>query len=339
MYRFTDCLCRLMLDVKTFLMMKSEVTMLQRLMIAAVMLAHLLCTRPSRGAEDAIILNLNAEAQTVNVMGRAMPKIPVFPKLERKPGKARGYVKDAQGRPLKGAVIGVRSTAAGGFYSGASAKSDENGYYEVTVPAGVAHYYCAGYAVDYGEGRLALGLHPADGEADSFASPEGAVENWVVLPYGIADREGIQENPRYCNNYYGGTVILSYDVDSDERFPDPKKMPLNSVIEITFTPEGALIDGTPSRPIVLRKSVGSSWGQLYVNNIPAGSYQIRAKLVNGDDLSMSEIGPNRNAAFGISPKKANGTASLLLRPSSGKPNMAVAARGNWDQIMIALERP
>ncbi len=290
----------------------------------------------------AITLSLDAKAYTVNVMGKAMPGIPAFPKLAPKPGFVRGYVYDTHGKPLAGAKLGVRSTATGGFYSGAQGKSDAKGYYEIAVPFGAAHFYNAGFAVDYGEGRAALGLHPADGEEDGFASNVGEVENWVLLPYGVADREGVQENPKYCNNYYGGTVILGWYADEDPRGPDPKKLPPDGQFEVTLTPEGPLVDGSRGRPIVIRKpsthNVGFL-GQLYVNNIPVGSYRIAAKLVGGGALKMKEVGPNGGAAFGIAPKEATGTASLLLRPDSGKADEAGKAHGNWEHIQINLERP
>ncbi|HTE18175.1 MAG TPA: hypothetical protein VK689_07315, partial [Armatimonadota bacterium] len=292
------------------------------------------------GAGDAITFQLNAAAYTVNVMKTAMPRIPQFPALNKKPGFVRGYVYDTNGRPLKGARLGVRSTAVGGFYSGGDAGTDEKGYYEVAVPSGVAHFYCAGYVIEYGEGIAALGLHPADGAAESFASPNGEVENFVLLPYGIADRAGVQDNPRYCNNYYGGTVILSWYIDDDRPiFSNPKYLPNDSEIEFTLTPDGPLIDGSRGRPIVIRKKVSSSTtGQLYINNIPVGPYQVTAKLVGGGALRMRETGPNGGQAFGIEPKEATGKAALLLRPSGAKANSAGAAHGNWAQISISLER-
>lgn len=285
------------------------------------------------------VIQLDASTQTVNVMKSEMPKLPAFPKLEKKPGFIRGYVYNTQGKPLKGAKIGVRSTAVGGFYSGTATQTDENGYYEVQVPSGVAHYYCAGVAVDYGEGRAALGLHPADGEAEGFASPNGTVENWVMLPYGLADRDGIQEDPRYLNNYFGGSIILSYSVDEDERFHSPTALPVNSEIEIKLIPDGPLVDGSKSRTLVIRKNVGSnSFGQLYINNIPVAHYRITARLVGGGSLKMKEVGPNGGKPFGIEPKQAMDEAALRLRPSSPRPESAVAAHGNWDQISISLER-
>jgi hypothetical protein len=49
-----------------------------------------------------------------DVMGGAMPKFPVFPKIAKKPGHIRGWVKDVKGKPLKGARIEIGSTAIGG---------------------------------------------------------------------------------------------------------------------------------------------------------------------------------------------------------------------------------
>jgi hypothetical protein len=122
-------------------------------------------------AAGATTFSITGAKNYVNVMKTAMPKLPSFPALSPKGGYVRGYVKDLKGKPLQGAVIGARSTSAGGFYSGASAKTDAKGYYEIQVPWGAAHFYAAGYTVDWGEGRAALGLHPADGEASSLRQP------------------------------------------------------------------------------------------------------------------------------------------------------------------------
>jgi hypothetical protein len=292
-------------------------------------------------ADEPISLQVDARTNVVNVMKSALPKIPAFPKLAKKPGFVRGYVYDTKGNPLKGAKLGARSTAAGGFYSGAQGKTDDKGYYEIEVPWGAAHFYCAGYAVDYGEGRAALGLHPADGEAEGFATAVGEVENFVMLPYGIADRDAVQDDPRYCNNYYGGNVILGWTVDSDSPiFTSPHYLPNDSVIEVTLTPDGPLVDGSRGRAIVVRKAVrADAPTQLYINNIPVGVYKITAKLVGGGALRMKETGPYANKPFGLEPKEATGKATVLLRPSSAKPESALARHGNWEQISISLERP
>jgi hypothetical protein len=287
----------------------------------------------------ATVLEVNATTQWLNVMKNAAPKLPTFSQLTPKPGYVRGFVKDLKGKPLSGAHIGVRATAVGGAYSGAQGKTDAKGYYEIQVPFGAAHFYNAGYAVDYGDGRAALGLHPADGELDSFASNVGGVENFVLMPYGIADRDGVQENPRYSGNYYGGCVVFSWSI-ADERpiFASPSDIPANSVLELTLTPQTPLLDGSKGRTFVIRKSTEDGFGQLYVVNIPLATYKLGAKIVGGGALKMKEVGPNGGTLFGIDPKEGEGTVSLQLRPSTAKADRVTAAHGNWEHISVSLKR-
>lgn len=295
---------------------------------------------PSAVPAGAITVDVAPSVRQVNVMKSARPKAPSFPSLTPKAGYVRGYVYDANGKPLKGALLGVRSTSSGGFYSGASSKSDARGYYEIQVPFGVAHFYCAGYAVPYGEGKAALGLSPVDQEDPTFASNKGAVQNFVLFGYGIADPDGIQNSPQYAGNYFGGSFILDWNVDDDDRFAQPKYLPKNATIEVTLTPEGPLTDGSQGRPIVIRKKLGEgSFGQLWVNNIPVGVYRISARLAGGGPLKMKETGPYSSRPFGIEGKEAVGSAGFTFRPGSADPNSATSGHGNWDAISVSLERP
>jgi hypothetical protein len=121
----------------------------------------------------ATVIEAGAGQLVVNV-GKGLPEPRVtFAKLAPLPGKVRGFVKGSDAKPLKGALIGVRSTAVGGAETGAEGKTDAKGYYEISVPFGAAGFYASGYTADYGEGIVALGLQPADGEADEFATPKG----------------------------------------------------------------------------------------------------------------------------------------------------------------------
>lgn len=292
------------------------------------------------GTGEPISIQLQPSTFYVNVMKAAMPPIPQFPPLAKKSGVVRGYVYDTQGRPLRGAKLGVRATAVGGFYSGASAVTDEKGYYEINAPAGVGHFYCAGYAVEHGEGLAAMSLHPADGAAGNFATPNGEVKNFVLLPYGIADRAKAQDDPRAGGNYYGGSVVLGWSVDDDRPiFSSPSNLPNGSTFEFTFTPTGPLVDGSRGRTIVIRKTVdASSSNQLYINNIPSGPYEISARMVGGGAMKMRETGPYGNSPFGLEPKQAVGKAVLMLRPSTADAGGVPAAYGSWGQISISLER-
>ena len=287
-----------------------------------------------------ILIEAAASAQTVNVMGRTLPALPTMPTLTRKPGIVRGYVYDSNGKPLKGAQIGVRSTIAGGFYSGAAAETDAKGYYEIKPPVGVAHFYCAGYAVDYGDGIAAVGLHPADGEVGSFATSTGEVENFVLLPYGITNRADVQDNPGYAGNYYGGSLYVSWWVNESGENGNPRNLPDKVQVEITLTPDGALIDGSPGRTIIVRKPVNGSVNTgVKINNIPIGRYKIAAKIVGAGPLRMRETAVSADTPFGLQPREATGAAALLFRPDSAKAGLTIAAHGNWKSVQILLERP
>ncbi len=278
---------------------------------------------------SAITFELDEGSGTLNLMKNALPKLPSFPSLSPKAGFARGYVKDSSGKPLQGAIVGARSTAVGGAYSGGSGTTDEKGYYEFSVPLGAAHFYAAGYTVDYGEGRVAMGLYPADGEASQFASNVGGVENWVLVPYGIADRDAAQDDPRDSNNYFGGHFVLSW-LGGD--------VPANATVEVVLTPQGNLMDGTPAPSFVIRKNTGSSSTQLYVNNVPAAVYRFEARLAGGGPLKIREVGQGRSASFGLDPKEGMGSLTLSLRPKTAKASLATAGKGNWGRVSIELSQ-
>ena len=296
------------------------------------------CRKSPLAIRPRLTFQVDASTLCLNVMGRKMPAMPDMPKVTAKPGFVRGYVRDIQGHPLKGALIGVRSTAVGGFYSGASAKTDAQGYYEIKAPWGVGSFYCAGYTTDYGELIAAFGLHPTDGETDEFATASGVVKNWVLLPYGVGDRAKAQDDPKYCGNYYGGTLVFNYYVEDGSQ--SKSALPANSQVEITLTPDGPLLDGSKGTSIVVRKAIGSGFsGMFYLNNIPVGVYKIKAQVQGIGALRLRETGPYANRAFGMAPKEVVGEAHLLLKVYDADPNQATARHGHWNTCQISLERP
>lgn len=286
-----------------------------------------------------VTFEVDASKTWVNVMKNAKPKLPTFTALKPKPGFVRGWVKDTNGKPLQNAKLGVRSTSAGGFYSGAQGKTDARGYYEIKVPWGAAHFYNAGYSIDYGEGRVACGLHPADGELDSFASANGQVENFVLWPYGITNPDKAQDQPHYSGNYYGGYVHFDWNVnDENPTWANDEYLPPNSKIEINLTPQGALPGGGTAPTFVVRKQLSTTFGSVNVLNLPITTYKVTAKLVDGGALKMKETGPNGGSSFGIEPKAGATTVTLQLRPSSAQAERAGAGMGNWDSISVQLSR-
>ncbi len=296
--------------------------------------------KSSASVPGAQVVTLTAEQNSVNVMKNAMLPLPTFARLAVKPGFVRGYVKNAKGKPIAGAVIGVRSSSAGGFTSGATGKSDANGYYEIQAPWGAAEFYAASVTLDYGENRAAFGLYPSDGETDGFATAKGCVKNWVLLPYGIGDRDKASEQPEYRGNYFGGTLALSWSV-ADPRFSDGVSLPDNSEIEFRMTPSSPLIGGAgASKPLIIRRPVRESGrSSFFINNVPVCEYKIAAYINQGGKstpLKMRETGPMSGRTFGLSPKEGVEGVTMTFRPNTVKAGQTPASHGDWEALTITL---
>lgn len=289
---------------------------------------------PSATPTSANVLRVGARTDHINVMGDEMPAIPAFPGLPKKTGYVRGHVKDTNGRPIVGAKLGFKTARMYDAYLAASAETDASGYYEIKIPLGGGRFDYAGLTVAYGAGRAALGLHPADGGlSESYPAATGAVENFVLLPYGVANAEDVGNAPRYRSNYYGGSLLLRYFIGEFDGMLAP-----GSEIEIALTPEGNLIDGSRGRSFVIRKTVeDSTLGEFHVNNVPVGRYRIEVRQ-NGRPLKLTQKAPT-GSVFGIEPKEVAGGATLVFNPLSSDAKTAAASRGNWTDLEIIVGRP
>lgn len=290
----------------------------------------------TKATSEPVTIDVEKNAQYVNVMGKAMPEMPEFDDLSPEEGKVKGYVKDLNGNPIEGAKLGVRSTAAGGFYSGAQGVTDSDGYYEFEVPMGVAHFYNAGYAIEWGDGLAAVGLHPADGELDSFASNNGSVENFVLLPYGITSRENVQESPHLPSSYYGGGIYFGYwAAEKGDQNAPANNVIEGSVIEITLTADGDMLAENTPKSFTIKKEVGFQSG-FYLNNIPLGKYKISATC-NGEPLKL-KLNKPQNSPFGMKPAETDGEADIIFAPGTAKADMVTPQYGGWEAVSITAER-
>ncbi|GAB3934172.1 carboxypeptidase-like regulatory domain-containing protein [Larkinella terrae] len=284
--------------------------------------------------------NLNAADDYVSVMGNSVPRMPNFPKLSARSGVVRGYVADLSGNPLEGAYIGVRSTATGGSYSGASDETDVNGYYEITVPWGAAEFYAAGYTIDYGEGRAVVSLGAADGKLGSFASAEGLVKNFVLLSYGVFNKDLVSQKPRDPTNYAGGCFYITYNVaDASSVYNPETYIPENAEIQVTLTPDEPGLFGENKKFVINKKASLQNYNFI-VMNVPIGRYTLTAKL-NGKPLRMEAVGRYANLYpyFGLKPGTATGSAKLLFTPDTQSGNsLTLPNRGNWGSLQIKVER-
>ncbi|SEM27719.1 Carboxypeptidase regulatory-like domain-containing protein [bacterium A37T11] len=183
--------------------------------------------------------------------------MPVFPSLSTKPGIARGYVADLTGKPLKGAHIAVSSTMDGGWYSSGSALTDENGYYEFTIPAGAAYFFGTATTITYNETQTVVALYPAGGKT-SFPSGEGVVRNFTLLSYGPANPDEVAQQPNNESNYYGGALSFSFHINyKDDGYQVPEYLPEDGVIDMELIPIGSGLYGE-TKSFKISKQIGNT---------------------------------------------------------------------------------
>ncbi len=282
---------------------------------------------------------LSGSDSYVNVMQEVMPAIPEFPTVGVEEGKLRGFVADLSGRPVEDAFVGVRSSLVGGSYSSASAKTDENGYYEIMIPIGAAEIWAAGYSFNYGTGKASVGLYPGDGDLESFPSTNGLVKNFVLLSYGLADEDERAERPWSSRGYFGGSLLISYTLgDPDDIWAPTGSLPFDAEIQIELTPVVATFYGE-NRTFTISKKVENF--SFYINNLPIGKYKMNARLKDGRELRIRQVGPyvDQYPHHGLQPKDGVGEAEVWFTPmgvasESGAPNY-----GNWRPVDIKVELP
>ncbi|MPR35096.1 hypothetical protein [Salmonirosea aquatica] len=286
--------------------------------------------------------SLSASETSVSVMGNTLPRMPNFPALSAKKGVVRGYVADLSGKPLEGAYIGIRSTATGGYYSGASDETDAKGYYEIQVPWGTAEFYAAGYTIDYGEGRAVMSLYASDGKVGSFPSGDGLVKNFVLLSYGVFNKDLVSQRPNDPTNYAGGSLYITYNVsDPSSVYNPPSYIPENAEIQVMLTPDGPGLYGEQKKFVINKKASLQNYNFL-IMNVPVGRYAISVRLKDGPPLHMEAVGRYAGVYpyFGLKLGEAIGTAKLLFTPDIGAENATTPPnRGKWGSIQIKVDVP
>ena len=281
------------------------------------------------------IITVEKDAISVNVMGLESSQRPIFPSLNPIPVKVRGYVKDIAGKPLQGAVIGIRSSYLAGYYSSGQGITDSKGYYEFTPPKGMAEYYLAGYKIAWGSGLAALSLHPADGKMESFVTTDGAVENFVLLPYGITSQEALQTNPHNPSTYYGAAINLSwYSAEDDDDNAPSFAVKEGALLEIVLAPRSKTMDGASGRTITIRKKAGIR-GSFRIHNIPLGEYDISVKA-NGQNLKLKDNSSGIRP-YGMTPHETSSTGKIIFWPDQADPSMVAPQVGYWRWVDIRLE--
>lgn len=181
-------------------------------------------------------------------------------------GYATGKVTDASGKPISGARILLDNTVFYDSYIHGTTKED--GTYSIKVQEGAWRTFAY---VDklYNGKTYTMELFPD--ATDAFAE-EGAERNFVWKLEG--------KMPWEAENYYGGTLTLSKDLDFSGELED---------IELVLTPSGPLIDGSTGEALTLRYG-DSKWKLDYeIMDIPIGRYIVTATLKNADGDTALKI--------------------------------------------------
>jgi hypothetical protein len=205
--------------------------------------------------------------------GAPAPKMPPFRALAKKPGFVRGLVQDGSGKPIANATIVAQSSAAGGFRTSVTTKTNAQGIYEVKLPIGI----CEVVNADCRVGQLLLPLHAVDGNRETFDSARGHVENFILRTWGAANRDSVIENPEFGSNYYGAPIRVQWFLDG---------LPESGTVEVTFKPQGPLLDGSAGKTIAVRlpmKTDGVLSEEKMLNDLPLGRYTMTAQILDGGD--------------------------------------------------------
>lgn len=178
---------------------------------------------------------------------------------EPRAGYATGTVVDTQGKPIAGAKILLDNSVFYNSYIHGS--TGEDGTYRIKAQPG-AWMAEASFKKTYNGQTYELELYPD--KSDSF-DDEGAVRNFT---WKLEGRTPLNEY-----GYYGGLIQLDTDLGFYEDLEN---------IELTLTPIGPLIDGSPGKTLRLRLE-DHYWVQAgLIEDVPIGRYKVTAVLTNDD---------------------------------------------------------
>lgn len=234
----------------------------------------------------------------------------VLPNPDGADGKAyaiSGVVRDASGKPVKGARIRVENPNGNNIHY--TATSDEAGKYSIGVSAIGGYKIYAWKEAEYENHtyQVRLGMEK-ESDYDAFSVPPGGVtKNFTwKLDGRIPDRVVSKENG---SGYFGGTIkFINYNALTDEM---PAGMEVT--IRLTPVPNAKFLDGTSAAGKIVEKrfTIRDGVGQAYyVNDIPATKYRITASgMLNGVAKSV-DIGSENPEDFTIS-------AEYYFKPEGG----------------------
>lgn len=211
-----------------------------------------------------------------------------------RPGYVTGLVLDTQGRPLAGARIFISGTTfTQGQKTSFETETKADGTYSLRVPDG-RYQAKASYTTTFEGQTFSFFMDPASGNpSTSVDSSEGGNLNFRWKLSGV--RAGSGAGASRHSDFYGSSVDFSYcGLPAEAYCADkytaltPGAAPGGSVITVTFTPQGKLVDGSAGKPMVYTfKAAPLAPPGGYPQTIPGG----------GGRLKLSQDWPYHSTEF------------------------------------------
>jgi hypothetical protein len=225
--------------------------------------------------------SINAQHVYVKDASQKNITIQAKAKSRKKAGWVVGTITNSKGKPLSGALVRVGGIIGKAGERGSfETQTDAKGQYKLQVPDGYYHVN-AWYFPKYQGIQASLPLYPVDKDKvkEQF-SMDGIVKDFV---WKISGPMPVKHPVLTPDEYYGGVIIFNgQDINTTKVLSNP---PAESVVELTFTPVGALIDGSKGKVITRKKKLSKSLMELHpkqeerlVFDIPIGKYKITAKV-------------------------------------------------------------
>lgn len=192
-------------------------------------------------------------------------------------GIVKGKVTYADGSPIANQKVVIENTIL--YASYVYATTNSKGEYSVPVPIG-SWKASVQIEKEFLGKKYKYDLHPDNPNA--FAGYDGAVRNFICKISGAKPDGG----------YYGSPVKAYGELLSFINMPD---------VELTLTPDGALIDGS-NGAVIKKRLVDVGGGEYGIDDVPVGKYIITARnaVTNQSlEIRIRNTGNYANSVTGI----------------------------------------